>query len=103
MTPPIEQTTSDGYDMQFGTNVLGKHTIIPLQLDPYQLLSCRTLVLCQVTLTCSFTRERDISRSACTDHHHVVLCGLLHYTALGHVQGRTCQEGPRDADVVFTE
>ncbi|KAI0826477.1 NAD(P)-binding protein [Irpex lacteus] len=23
MTPPIEQTTSDGYDMQFGTNVLG--------------------------------------------------------------------------------
>ncbi len=27
MTPPIEQTTSDGYDMQFGTNVLGKYTL----------------------------------------------------------------------------
>ncbi len=35
MTPPIEQTTSDGYDMQFGTNVLGKHTTVKLQLGHF--------------------------------------------------------------------
>lgn len=23
MTPPIEQTTKDGFDLQFGTNVIG--------------------------------------------------------------------------------
>lgn len=24
MTPPIEQVTADGYDLQFGTNCLGE-------------------------------------------------------------------------------
>lgn len=28
MTPPIEQLTADGYDLQFGTNVLGKLSLI---------------------------------------------------------------------------
>ncbi|KAG8941421.1 hypothetical protein FRC04_004214 [Tulasnella sp. 424] len=33
MTPPIEQTTEDGYDLQFGTNVLG-HAHFTLSLLP---------------------------------------------------------------------
>lgn len=29
MFPPVEQLTADGYDLQFGTNVLGKSYILP--------------------------------------------------------------------------
>lgn len=33
MFPPIDQITTDGYDLQFGTNVLG-HAILTIQLLP---------------------------------------------------------------------
>ena len=29
MFPPIEQLTADGYDLQFGTNVLGPFNLPP--------------------------------------------------------------------------
>jgi retinol dehydrogenase-12 len=37
MFPPIDQVTTDGYDLQFGTNVLG--IIIPPVLAPFFLFS----------------------------------------------------------------
>ena len=33
MVPPIEMTTADGYDLQFGTNVLG-HYVFTTELMP---------------------------------------------------------------------
>ena len=41
MVPPIEQLTAQGYDLQFGTNVLGRSTVIwhhpPLYLTLFYL------------------------------------------------------------------
>ena len=36
--PPIEQLTAQGYDLQFGTNVLGKSTKMVLAVAPYPIL-----------------------------------------------------------------
>ena len=33
MVPPIDMTTADGYDLQFGTNVLG-HYVFTMELMP---------------------------------------------------------------------
>ena len=33
MIPPIEQLTADGYDLQFGTNVLGTSIYVTLTVD----------------------------------------------------------------------
>ncbi|KAL0961446.1 hypothetical protein HGRIS_006391 [Hohenbuehelia grisea] len=41
MVPPIENITSDGYDLQFGTNVLG-HFLFTTQLLPVLLSAART-------------------------------------------------------------
>ena len=35
MFPPVEQLTVDGYDLQFGTNVLGESTV---RMGPSSLL-----------------------------------------------------------------
>ena len=39
MIPPIEQLTADGYDLQFGTNVLGRLTRLLKQLKKKKVLS----------------------------------------------------------------
>jgi retinol dehydrogenase 12 len=41
MAPPIEQMTADGYDLQFGTNVLG-HAIFTIQLLPVLIAGARS-------------------------------------------------------------
>ncbi len=41
MIPPVETTTSDGFDLQFGTNVLG-HGIFTLELLPLLLAGAKT-------------------------------------------------------------
>ncbi|KAI0821738.1 NAD-P-binding protein [Trametes gibbosa] len=41
MIPPIEQTTKDGYDLQFGTNVIG-HFYLTQQLLPLMIASAKT-------------------------------------------------------------
>lgn len=37
MIPPIEQLSAQGYDLQFGTNVLGKFFLAFLDLVPLKL------------------------------------------------------------------
>ena len=39
MIPPMEQLTADGYDLQFGTNVLGRLTRLLKQLKKKKVLS----------------------------------------------------------------
>ena len=55
MTPPIDMITSDGYDLQFGTNVLGT---LPYAMMDWLgkaniLTDFRALLLHQIALTCS--------------------------------------------------
>ena len=41
MVPPIEMTTADGYDLQFGTNVLG-HFVFTVELIPALLVGAQS-------------------------------------------------------------
>ncbi|CAE6530740.1 unnamed protein product [Rhizoctonia solani] len=47
MTPPVEQRTADGYDLQFGTNVLGHYLSHRLTLT-YSYSYCEKLPHCSV-------------------------------------------------------
>jgi hypothetical protein len=55
MTPPIDMITSDGYDLQFGTNVLGMLPYANVDgLGNANLLTdIRTLLLHEIAPTCS--------------------------------------------------
>ena len=52
MVPPIDQLTTDGYDLQFGTNVIG-HGVLTLEVLPLLLEGAKryaTLVPIRITV-----------------------------------------------------
>jgi NAD(P)-dependent dehydrogenase (short-subunit alcohol dehydrogenase family) len=52
MVPPIEQLTKDGYDLQFGTNVIG-HGVLTLEVLPLLLEGARRYVSFHVFISTS--------------------------------------------------
>jgi NAD(P)-dependent dehydrogenase (short-subunit alcohol dehydrogenase family) len=60
MVPPVEETTKDGYDLQFGTNVLG-HYLFTMELLPALLSGAKSSPdkKARVVNTSSFAQESE--------------------------------------------
>jgi retinol dehydrogenase-12 len=52
MVPPVDQLTKDGYDLQFGTNVIG-HGVLTLEVLPLLLEGARRYVSFHVFISTS--------------------------------------------------
>ena len=71
MYPPVEQTTKDGYDLQFGTNVLGPFLLTKLLLP-------------------AFLKGKASS----PDGHARIIVTSSAYAYLGHLDFETFKDGP---------
>lgn len=80
MNPPLEQLTAEGYDLQFGTNVLG---LYPLSLFPARVsqrdIPFRSLLFHQAVASCSHGRQEDFSGRLRPRHPNVLVRFVFPY------------------------
>ena len=75
MRPPIDSLTADGYDLQFGTNVLGMNTTPMLKLVRLTGFT-RTPLLHKAPLADSY-RNRQVHGDQDTHSNHFVINSLV--------------------------
>ena len=72
MFPPVERLTADGYDLQFGTNVLGKFSSFPLHTHHLP-TPHRTLLLYQASPPDDDRHSQDDLRRQDPHRHHLFI------------------------------